>query len=433
MASSRPKTRSATDHWLVGQEASLLRSNVLPTCRDVLKEILFKRNVPENKRVDLMSLVSCKFYNFESKCHGDGGCSSKSDDQKCSVFKIKREYQKAAVPTIGDRNIAMKVVDMYTLYRNIKKKKSLTTKGAVDQRNSFKVSLDSLFDVSRPDAEELIRSDSSRSRKRKEEDLAFLQDQKTTRKQGMSSIDHKHIKIMKNKEDREEKEKAKVMKEKERLQKEAGSGYIDTSSESGGAGVNTTNTDKSMESLQEQIAPRRKRRRTRSGEAQTVMLEVPKNILELTQQIATAKGVSAEAHVDLVAAFITASGGDVSDFVLSIATGYRTREKVAGIVTEKDKIDFQNICQDRSKKMIIHFDGKLVEELDPKKVNKEKKDRVAMLVRSPDLEQREQLLGIPEMKSGSGKKGILYERHCIITFCLYFRSQPSQCNLQISL
>ena len=267
MARRRPKTRSATDHWLVGQEASLLRSNVLPTCRDVLKEILFKRNVPENKRVDLMSLVSCKFYNFESKCHGDSGCSSKSDDQKCSVFKIKREYQKAAVPTIGDRNIAMKVVDMYTLYRNIKKKKSLTTKGAVDQRNSFKVSLDSLFDVSRPDAEELIRSDSSRSRKRKEEDLAFLQDQKTIRKQGMSSIDHKHIKIMKNKEDREKKEKAKVMKEKERLQKEAGSGYIDTSSESGGAGVNTTNTDKSMESLQEQIAPRRKRRRTRSGEA----------------------------------------------------------------------------------------------------------------------------------------------------------------------
>ena len=121
------------------------------------------------------------------------------------------------------------------------------------------------------------------------------------------------------------------------------------SSESGGAGVNTTNTDKSMESLQEQIAPStsRKRRRTRSGEAQTVMLDVPKNNLELTQQISTAKGIGAEAHGDLVAAFISASGGDVSDFILSIVTGYRTREKVAGIVTEKDKIEFRNICQDR--------------------------------------------------------------------------------------
>ena len=104
-----------------------------------------------------------------------------------------------------------------------------------------------------------------------------------------------------------------------------------------------------MESLQEQIAPStsRKRQRTRFGEAQTDMLEVPKNILEVTQQIATAKGISAEAHVNLVAAFISASGGDVSDFILSIVTGYRTREKVAGIVTEKDKIEFRNICQYR--------------------------------------------------------------------------------------
>ena len=58
MATSRPKTRSATDHWLVGQEARLLQSKVLPTSGDVLKEVLFKRNVPENKTVDLMSLVS---------------------------------------------------------------------------------------------------------------------------------------------------------------------------------------------------------------------------------------------------------------------------------------------------------------------------------------------------------------------------------------
>ena len=106
-----------------------------------------------------------------------------------------------------------------------------------------------------------------------------------------------------------------------------------------------------MESLQEQIAPStsRKRQRTRFGEAQTDMLEVPKNILEVTQQIATAKGISAETHVDLdlVAVFTSASGGDFSDFILSIVTGYRTREKVAGIVTEKDKIEFRNICQDR--------------------------------------------------------------------------------------
>ena len=54
-----------------------------------------------------------------------------------------------------------------------------------------------------------------------------------------------------------------------------------------------------------------------------------------------------------------------------------------------------------------------------------------MLVQSPDFEQGEQLLGIPK-SSGLGKKGILYERHYIVTFCLYFRSQSNQCNLWIA-
>ena len=89
-----------------------------------------------------------------------------------------------------------------------------------------------------------------------------------------------------------------------------------------------------------------------------------------------AKGISPEAHIDLNAAFISASGGDISDFKLSIATGYRTREKVASLVTEKDKSDFRNICQaqDKSKKLIVYFDGIFVDELDPKKVHKQKMD-----------------------------------------------------------
>ena len=147
-----------------------------------------------------------------------------------------------------------------------------------------------------------------------------------------------------------------------------------------------------------------KRRRTRSGEVKTILLQVPEDILEKTQQIATGKKISPEAHVDLIAAVITASGGDVNDFTLSRRTGYRSRQKVANFVTQKTKSEFRDICQDRSKKMIVHFDGKLVGELDPKKVHKDQKDRVAILVRSPDLEEGEQLLGVPECKSGSGMK-----------------------------
>ena len=79
-----------------------------------------------------------------------------------------------------------------------------------------------------------------------------------------------------------------------------------------------------------------------------------------------------EAHIDLIGAFISSTFG--GDFKLSVATGYRTREKAAGIVTEKDKSDFWTIYQDKSKKLIVYFDGKLVDELDPKKVHKDKMD-----------------------------------------------------------
>ena len=195
---TRPKTRSVTDHWMVGQESSVLKSGEMPTRRSVLKEVLFKRNLPENKRVNFMSLVSCGFQGFDSKCSLDGGCSNKSPDERCSLSKIKWRYQEAGIPTTTDYNVYKKISDLYDSYMDVKKKKSRKSEGAVNQRNSFEASLDSLFDVTKEDAEKLIRADSSRSRQRKEEDLSFLRDQRTTRNQGMSVVDHKYVKIMMN-------------------------------------------------------------------------------------------------------------------------------------------------------------------------------------------------------------------------------------------
>ena len=76
---------------------------------------------------------------------------------------------------------------------------------------------------------------------------------------------------------REERVVAQVRKERERIESEKGSGNVDMSSDSAGAGVNTTNTDKSIEALLEQIGhpTSRKRRRTRSGGVRTIALEVP--------------------------------------------------------------------------------------------------------------------------------------------------------------
>ena len=99
---SRPKTRSVTDYWMVGQENPVLPVGVLPTHRDILKEVLYKRSLPENKSLDQLSLVSCNFLQFVSNCYGVEGCSNKSDDQKW-------RYQEAGTETINDRSIAKKI------------------------------------------------------------------------------------------------------------------------------------------------------------------------------------------------------------------------------------------------------------------------------------------------------------------------------------
>ena len=130
---SRPKTRSVTDHWMDGQENPVLPVGVLPTCRDILKEVLYNRSLPENQSLNQLSLVGLQ---FESKCYQNDGCSTKSDNQKCTLFKIKWRYEEATVATIADRTIATKILDLYDNYLAIKKK-SQTSKGAVEAGNSF--------------------------------------------------------------------------------------------------------------------------------------------------------------------------------------------------------------------------------------------------------------------------------------------------------
>ena len=47
----------------------------------------------------------------------------------------------------------------------------------------------------------------------------------------MSFIDHRHIKVVKNREEREEKQEVRAQKERERREKETGSGVIDMSAD----------------------------------------------------------------------------------------------------------------------------------------------------------------------------------------------------------
>ena len=111
-------------------------------------------------------------------------------------------------------------------------------------------------------------------------------------------------------------------------------------------------------------------------------------------------------HSGMVAAFINASGGNIDDFPISKTSTARDRHSSGEEIALKKKEEFKNQIKDGKIKLVVHSDGKLlVDETGDQleKVNKEKKDRLAVLVSSPDLSDKEQLLGIPKLDSGTGR------------------------------
>ena len=61
------------------------------------------------------------------------------------------------------------------------------------------------------------------------------------------------------------------------------------------------------------------------------------------------------------------------------------------------------MCKEQNVRLVIHLDGKLSKQID--REAKKLKDRLSVVVRSPDLPRGEFLLGIPELEDGSGNEG----------------------------
>ena len=72
-------------------------------------------------------------------------------------------------------------------------------------------------------------------------------------------------------------------------------------------------------------------------------------------------------------------------------------------MAKKIRNSFTKVVKEKKARIVLHADGKLCPELNRSKVKRKKKDRLAVIARSPDLPDGEQLLGIPEIEKGTGK------------------------------
>ena len=98
-------SRSTTDKFLVGQIKDHIPTNQLPTNRDVLKYLFFKKNeaLKETKwSPELKVLISCTIVTHEAGalCSAEGGCHS---GYPCVVKAIKEPWRLAGIQSSQDR------------------------------------------------------------------------------------------------------------------------------------------------------------------------------------------------------------------------------------------------------------------------------------------------------------------------------------------
>ena len=414
--SAKKNTRSSTDHPLVGQEDPNFPPGVLPTKGAVMKELQYKRNLPGNLKVPYKDLASCPFNdNVEPKCKEPGGCSERDNEKRCTFSKIQTRYSEARVPMVSPRLIVEKIVNMCDEYLKVKKrsadKSKMNQPGVIASRDRFIKELDEAFPAYHPEAEAKILSDPTLTEEMKQSDILFLKDQLSDRKFRFSGRDKNYDKIIKKKteamerkQEREELDRSRIEKEKKR-QNEASTSAAAVHFDLFEDNETEISMDTDSDVGSDSSAPAAPEKRSRPGGGQ--LLFIPDNIIQLTAEAASGAEVSPKQQQKLTAAMIVACGGDIDNFYLGSSYAYKVRRDVEAEAAERYRGDFIQMCKEKNVRLVIHLDGKLSKQID--KLSKKMKDRLSVVVRSPDLPHGEFLLGIPELDDGSGNEGDHYD------------------------
>ena len=239
---------------------------------------------------------------------------------------------------------------------------------------TFKHKMDSTFIITDDNAEEIIAKDRLRDDSQKEEDLAFLRSMKGDRKATVSSKDTVYQERVDN--------KLKRLEDIERRKMDHNSNentrVIDTEAEG-----NEVIDDETDDDYLEKKEKRKK--------AETVNIEVPKNIVQLLAPTASRYDISSTALSSILLQTVAAGGGDISSLPLSRRQVERSTK--ASIADNATSIKEKFMTTARDKFLVCHFDGKQLAEMTMGV--KSKKERLSVLVSSPDLEQPQILGALP--------------------------------------
>ena len=128
------ESRSSTHRFLVGQIEGSIPNNKLPTCRDVIKYLFYKKHTAQQKSKKtpaVTRLICCPLDSSNiAQCDQESGCQGGGEN--CVVKSVKEAWHLAGIPVISDFSIRYNsnfVIFKMRLYISAKALRSLMING----------------------------------------------------------------------------------------------------------------------------------------------------------------------------------------------------------------------------------------------------------------------------------------------------------------
>ena len=362
-AKTAKKVRSTLALWMIGSPANLTGCQ-LPTKRQVLKDFFAFKTA--NRYNEKPSVIAGLVY----------------DD-------LAEFWRRSAIPTMPKWIIISRITRLHESYQKLRSLSNRATQTEAEKRHKFEAELDQLFDVAALDAEKLISADRLRSDADKEEDISFLRDQRTERKQKMSS------------QDRTFKRKVINKLKRERRAKKGCSGRTNDSATQipAVADVNTsvieTSDDSDHDNRQsdsEYVPPPK-----RAPPTGTVQLEIPAKVMQSPDvtSLSDRLGISNAAMSALTIAVAKTGGSNSSQLSVSKETCRRARRANREKLAEKS---YEYFKRTHSQHGALHWGGKIMNTSGAGST-----ETLAVLFSDTDRYREGKLLGVPKLNDSTGK------------------------------
>ena len=349
----RKISRSSTDYYLVGYSSESISGSKLPTLRQVLRYALYLKEISSHT-VETSSII------------------------QHTVEEVTAFWMIAGIKTILKHNAISNLTKIWKNWMALKKNRGRKTDPG-EKRKMFVKSLDKLWDIGASDAIEIIKNNRFLSAAKKEEDLKFYEDQQGERIAMMSGRDKVFMHKIKQKMSRQQEKTSFVITDNEPVVCASSSDISDCTESSSEAEFAASTNWQTMQNTD------------------FITLQAPKNVIgniEVSNAIDRLQ-VTDNTATMLLAAFIKACKGDITQFVISRSSTRRSR------ISNRCKVSqaiYSEIRSDPPDSVALHWDGKVTE-------NRlgEKYEALCIMVTDASRFTSGKVLGIQKIANASGQ------------------------------